>query len=279
MNLKQLRLILYLGVFLFFPINDLLLGDMASSRDPGTGRTTTSVANPDGTHTVTVTDRDGRPVSTETVDRFGNTVPPPQTEAPPPDDISGDIADKLDQIDATGNMVEKVINADGTTTVTVTDSNGNPISTETTDRSGNPLEPSQNQDPTPDSTGSGESEDDGFVDVAREVFEQGGNGGTLTGIGLGLAEVFFGPGSTTETERRNMDLNHPTLPDSRSPKPESQEDSASDTQIPDDLTFQNMNPVGIPGSENGTRLNARDTLTQGTIEPSPSEKKAGNICL
>jgi len=80
----------------------------ASSTDPATGITTTSVRNADGTRTVTRTDRTGKVLSEEIVGKS-----PASASSTDP---------------ATGITTRSMGNADGTHTVTKTDRNGNVIS-------------------------------------------------------------------------------------------------------------------------------------------------------
>lgn len=82
----------------------------ASSTDPSTGETITSVGNPDGTRTVTKTDKAGNILSRETV---GNS----------PDSASS-------TVQKTQVTTRSVANPDGSRTVTKTDKDGNILSRE-----------------------------------------------------------------------------------------------------------------------------------------------------
>ncbi len=84
--------------------------DSAGSTDANTGTTTTSVKNPDGSRTVTKTDKDGNVLSKERVGK-----------AP----ASASSIDKK-----TGITTKSVRNPDGTRTVTKTDRDGNVLSRE-----------------------------------------------------------------------------------------------------------------------------------------------------
>jgi len=85
--------------------------DSARSTDKNTGVTTTSVKNPDGTRTVTRTDRNGNVLSKKTVSK------------------SPASASSTDR--KTGVTTKSVRNPDGTRTVTKTDKDGNVLSRET----------------------------------------------------------------------------------------------------------------------------------------------------
>lgn len=87
----------------------------ASSTNTKTGATTTSVANPDGSHTVTKKDKTGKVVSRETVGK------------------SPAFASSTDN--ATGITTTSVRNRDGTRTVTRTDKTGKVLSRETRGKS------------------------------------------------------------------------------------------------------------------------------------------------
>ncbi len=84
--------------------------DSASSTDPETGITTKSVQNPDGTRTVTKTDKHGKVLSKETVGKE-----PASASSTDP---------------KTGITTKSVRNPDGTRTVTKTDAQGNVLSRE-----------------------------------------------------------------------------------------------------------------------------------------------------
>ena len=84
----------------------------ASSTDKNTGETTTSVKNPDGTRTITKTDKDGNVLSTKTVGKGP---------------ASASSTDRK-----TGITTKSVRNPDGTRTVTKTDKDGNILSRERT---------------------------------------------------------------------------------------------------------------------------------------------------
>jgi hypothetical protein len=82
----------------------------ASSTAPKTGVTTKSEQNPDGTRTVTKTDKDGKLISKETVGKE-----PASASSTDPE---------------TGVTTKSVRNPDGTRTVTKTDAQGNILSRE-----------------------------------------------------------------------------------------------------------------------------------------------------
>ncbi|GBE42946.1 hypothetical protein BMS3Bbin10_01017 [bacterium BMS3Bbin10] len=87
----------------------------ASSTDNKTGVTTKSVKNPDGTRTVTKTDKDGNVLSKETVGKSPASASATDTK--------------------TGITTKSVRNPDGTRTVTRTDKDGNVLSKETVGKS------------------------------------------------------------------------------------------------------------------------------------------------
>ncbi len=128
----------------------------AASHDSATGETTTSVRNPDGSHTVTRTDADGnileRHVEPKTRPTMASATEPKTgitttslrnddgSRTVTRTDASGKVlstqvmpknpASEISSKDVAGNTTRSVRNADGSRTVTITDAAGNLISKE-----------------------------------------------------------------------------------------------------------------------------------------------------